>query len=609
MKGKKANSLNPTKRNKKLSQTHDFSNVTDSRFEHVRKDPRFIRPKRKDVKITLDPRFAHLFNSEEFIETPKVDKYGRSTSSNKVASELRNFYMLDEEDSLPHENKIHKLSKDVIDSSDDDSEKSEYESEEDTSPILDLARGEGVISESSDDDVDNDGDEVSTEQPDEQIPIGEETHRFAVVNLDWDNVKASDLMKLFNGFKKNGFVIHSVKIYPSEFGKERLMKEAHEGPPKEIFIPADNNSEDEEINEKTIIKCDFGEEFDQDALRKYQLERLKYYYAVVDCDTVENARHIYQQCDGTEFESTANVLDLRFIPDDMTFEDEAKDECFQAPDIYKPVDFVTGVLQHSDVKLTWDEDDPDRVKVVRRSFSKKDIEEMDFKVYLASSSEESDESDETSLQKYKNLVNEANNEYSDDDLDMEITFTPGLNEQVTETSMDKSIEDETTIEKYKRKQREKRKERKAAKKANKSQNIKNEMSDDSTTNALDDPFFENSKKRKQKISNEERIETDRKRAELELLVMDEEDNKHFDMKEIIKNEKKKRKRKNQKDVQEDTFEINVNDSRFAALHESHHFAIDPANPRFKKTKAMSKLLEEQRHQARSKEKLDISDDN
>ncbi|CAG8807863.1 20829_t:CDS:2, partial [Dentiscutata erythropus] len=313
---KKANSLNPTKRDKKLSKNHDFSTVTDPRFEHVRKDPRFIRPRQKDVKITLDPRFAHIFDSEEFIETPKVDKYGRLTSSDKVANELRNFYMLDEADSLPHENKNHKPSKDIIDSS-DDSENSEYESGEGASPVLDLARGEG-------------------------IPIGEETHRFAVVNLDWDNVKASDLMKIFNGFKKNGSIIHSVKIYPSEFGKERLVKETLEGPPKEIFMPADNNSEDEEINEKTIIKCDTGEEFDQEALRKYQLERLKYYYAVVDCDTVENARYIYQQCDGAEFESTANVFDLRFIPDDMTFEDEAKDECFQAPDTYKPVNFVTG---------------------------------------------------------------------------------------------------------------------------------------------------------------------------------------------------------------------------------------------------------------------------
>ncbi|CAG8611113.1 13090_t:CDS:2, partial [Funneliformis mosseae] len=43
---------------------------------------------------------------------------------------------------------------------------------------------------------------------------------------------------------------------------------------------------------------------------------------------------------------------------------------------------------------------------------------------------------------------------------------------------------------------------------------------------------------------------------------------------------------------DDDFEINVNDPRFTALHESHHFAIDPSNPQFKKTKSMGKLLEE-----------------
>jgi hypothetical protein len=50
----------------------------------------------------------------------------------------------------------------------------------------------------------------------------------------------------------------------------------------------------------------------------------RYYYAVVDCDTVETARHIYQQCDGAEFESTSNSFDLRFIPNDMEFNDEPK---------------------------------------------------------------------------------------------------------------------------------------------------------------------------------------------------------------------------------------------------------------------------------------------
>ncbi|CAG8589087.1 1696_t:CDS:2, partial [Paraglomus occultum] len=46
------------------------------------------------------------------------------------------------------------------------------------------------------------------------------------------------------------------------------------------------------------------------------------------------------------------------------------------------------------------------------------------------------------------------------------------------------------------------------------------------------------------------------------------------------------------DTDEDNFEINANDPRFAALLENHHFAIDPTNPHFKKTKAMQKLLEE-----------------
>lgn len=88
-----------------------------------------------------------------------------------------------------------------------------------------------------------------------------------------------------------------------------------------------------------------------------------------------------------------------------------------------------------------------------------------------------------------------------------------------------------------------------------------------------------------KLSKEERKETDRQKAELELLVMDDEKeaHKHFDLKDIIKNEKKKSKKKTSKkdSIQDDDdFEINVSDSRFAALHESHHFAIDPSNPQY-----------------------------
>lgn len=71
--------------------------------------------------------------------------------------------------------------------------------------------------------------------------------------------------------------------------------------------------------------------------------------------------------------------------------------------------------------------------------------------------------------------------------------------------------------------------------------------------------------------------------------------KHFDMAAIVKNEKlsKKARRRLQKQGKEqksDNFEINVNDERFKALYESHHFSIDPTNPHYTGTKAAQQYV-------------------
>ena len=50
----------------------------------------------------------------------------------------------------------------------------------------------------------------------------------------------------------------------------------------------------------------------------------RYYYAIVECDTVETAAHIFDELEGAELERSANVFDLSFVPDDMTFEGEPR---------------------------------------------------------------------------------------------------------------------------------------------------------------------------------------------------------------------------------------------------------------------------------------------
>ncbi|KAJ1535449.1 pre-rRNA-processing protein esf1, partial [Cladochytrium tenue] len=327
-----------------------------------------------------------------------------------------------------------------------------------------LIRGEGVSDEYDESETDeSDGpDDAAGEAEDEseEEVFGDYTNRFAVVNLDWDYVKAKDLFKAFSGFAPNGGVIKSVTIYPSEYGKERLAHEAMHGPPKEIF-----RQESEES--KPLLQESEDVEFDEENLRKYQLDRMRYYYAVVACDSVATAKAIYDLCDGVEFEKTSNTFNLKFIPNGMDFDEEPHDTATELPAKYDVLKFATKAIQHSKVELTWDQDDPDRTRLTRRSFSKNQLRDMDFQAYVASSGSESesDQGETANLDKYRSLLGGLRGDASSDpfgkdkDVDMEITFTPGLTEAATAEKLGqiKERKDETVFEQRMRKQREKKK--------------------------------------------------------------------------------------------------------------------------------------------------------
>ncbi|KAH9486989.1 Pre-rRNA-processing protein esf1 [Psilocybe cubensis] len=661
--------------------------MSDPRFARLKSDPRFRRPKTKNNKVVIDERFKSVFEKDK--KKPagrKVDKYGRPISDTQDQDDLKRFYRL-ERDAEQHEDAESAPRKPdlargevLLESSDEEDEEGKAEEkdsdeEEDDGFVTlgrDSSRPIAVPNDDEEEDAEIDLDEdtfadleaqaanyakAHQDEDENEDAGGQRSRRLAIVNLDWDHVRASHLYKICaslvsptapvvrasaakvpertkdrKGKRGEGPAqvnvvrgkVLSVRVYPSEFGKERMAREETEGPPPEIFKKKDLDVD--EINEKTVFEVGGEDEYDEDALRKYQLERLRYYYAVVTCDTVDAASHIYNELEGTELERSANVFDMSFVPDDMTFENEPRDEATdELNTTYKAVEFVTDALRHSKVKLTWDEDDPERTQITRRALTRKEIEESDFRAYIANTSSESEGEDAATAPKKKKKDKKASRDKlralllggndeampegwgddAKDDVDMEITFTPGLTEK-------KDEENETSLEKYQRKMREKRKKRKEELKEAKPKEKEKEK-------VLDDEFFEpdsdqdkpapKTKKGKTKPAQNEEASSKQEATaeELALLVASDNPNaepKHFNLKSVIKSEKQKKRRKGRKgkleddaEAQED-FTVDVKDERFKALFEDHKFAIDPSNPHFKKTKAMSALLDERQRRQR-----------
>ena len=333
--------------------------------------------RRPQNKVAVDERFAGMFEEKRFAQ-PDVDKYGRRvappSSEEAESSDLRRFYTEGD------------------DGSDSDSggvAEAGVGAGASAVPVLGSDDDEGADASGSDDDAPQPEWADDLEQEDEQVEWGEAHRRLAVLDCEWSRMSAVDILAIVRCFVPPGGSIADVTVFPSKIGMEAMAKEERHGPQLEGVVPtpvdesAPNDDGDGGSGEY--------QEYDPEVLRKYELGKLKWYFAVVTCDSVATAEHVYKECDGLEYERSGLNFDFRYIADDVQFDQAPRDSATDVPLNYKQPMFSNKATSSSKVELTWDQDDPDRFKLRKKKFTKDDINEHDLQAYLASDSEDEQE--------------------------------------------------------------------------------------------------------------------------------------------------------------------------------------------------------------------------
>ncbi|CAH8578164.1 unnamed protein product [Schistosoma mattheei] len=218
----------------------------------------------------------------------------------------------------------------------------------------------------------------------DSVPATQTSHRLALLHFDWDNAKPETIYMVLESFLPARGHIEKVTIYPSEFGIKRMADEAIHGPLE--LRPSESDTECNENNNLTVENSTMALDVDEKSgwrnassklrrrIREYQLARLKYFYAIIEFDSVETAEAIYTACDGLEYESSGSRLDLRFVDNDQQFEVPSEyahlvSECREINKTkYAPIRFETSALHSTRIGITWDKTPADRTNWLRDQF-------------------------------------------------------------------------------------------------------------------------------------------------------------------------------------------------------------------------------------------------
>ena len=238
-----------------------------------------------------------------------MDKYGRRLSDSQENESLRQFYRLGSENQLElPTGPDYARGEVLLESSDEEDDKdtsdhaqsSDDDNDDDVVTLGPDADRPDPATQDEDAEVDLNEDEFADTDALHQKTVSEDdqesslkTRRIAVVDLDWDYVRAMHLYKIFtsaiatagsSSSRPNGVStpavrgkVLSVCIYPSKFGLERMAQEEN-GPPIELLKKRQSVVDVEDVNERTIYETGDADEYDEDTLRKYQLQRMRCVY-------------------------------------------------------------------------------------------------------------------------------------------------------------------------------------------------------------------------------------------------------------------------------------------------------------------------------------------
>jgi len=669
--------------------------MKDTRFAKIATNSKFLPVGKKKRKVAIDNRFKSMFQDDRFVSKCTVDPRGRPKTlsskenykkfyelkgsdesddsedssseedeniesdrkSSERSGEDGQIVSLDEDDSLSSQSEDEEQNQDKY-KSESETENSEKYGEEELEHDVDIleklhddnvdyARGQANLysDSSSDDPTTEEEDEVVLDKWGEIDKDAERTEdstrRIAVCNMDWDRVTADDLYLVMSSLCPSGGFVKSVNVYLSEYGKKRMEEEERLGPAElrnrykniEEKNPEKKGNESEEDEDKQKIREV------REVVREYQINRMKYFYAVAEFDCIDSADSVYKECDGKEYELSSTPFDLRFVPEDMEFEQSPTSSCTSHPDPsqYERKLFVNTALQQSKVELTWDEDDAGIKELRKKAFEKlkEDNEGEDFsfaKNLIGSASsddqegqeiankprkkkklkkrkenknieeeeeesddEASDQEDDQTINKYRSLL--LGLDKDQDEGGLEITWNDNETSEQKNNDSDDENEDLTPWEKFLKKKKDKKENKRKERRKNAGHDSDEDLENDIPEGIdLSDPYFAEElgnmktksgkdKKKKKIKEDDEKMEEQEDNKDLALLVMDSDDEKnHFDFKTIVdghanKTKKKKWKKKRRQEIEKAKAEKLAQDD-FEVNVNDERFAAVYSRPEF-----------------------------